>query len=359
MRKILLVLCVFVALPSGVCAQTKVKDIARISTYGDSMLQGYGLVTGLAGTGDSGKELAVARPLAEILRKNGALITVDDLQNSKSTALVLIRCEIPESGARTSDRFDVSISVINSASSLEGGELYIAPLTAPIPNGDVYGFATGRVTIENEDIPTVGVVHRGARMVRDILMEPVGNTFDLLLSPHVAGFSATTYIASQINQEYYSSPDATLPPIAVAIDDRMVRVDIPPAEQANRTAFISDVMSFDIERSLLKLPATVICNERAGSIVITGDVQISPSVLQIGDLSITTTIPAPVPTADAPLQTQANWAGVSTKESPADTTKLEDLLDALRQLNITPKEQIEVLRQLHKAGQLHARLIFE
>ncbi len=202
MRSMLLVLCVLVALPGEICAQTKVKDIARISTYGDSMLQGYGLVTGLAGTGDSGRELAVARPLAEILRKNGALITVDDLQNSKSTALVLIRCEIPEAGARKSDRFDVSISVINSASSLEGGELYVSPLTAPVPNGDVFGFAAGRITIEDENIPTVGVVHNGARIVRDILMEPVGNSFELLLSPHVAGFSATTYIAGQINQEY-------------------------------------------------------------------------------------------------------------------------------------------------------------
>src|SRR5688500_3859850 len=121
------------ALLAGVCAAphanaTTVGELARIRGQGESVIQGIGLVVGLPGTGDSGKELAVARPLAAVLANNGVPIAdFDELKSSKSVALVSVMCTVPAGGARVDDRFDVTVACLHSATSLEGGILYLAP----------------------------------------------------------------------------------------------------------------------------------------------------------------------------------------------------------------------------------------
>ena len=84
---------------AGAAEAATVQELARLKGQGQSILRGVGLVTGLNGTGDSGKELAMARPLAQVLANSGnALASPRELLSGKSVALVMVTCVVPEAG---------------------------------------------------------------------------------------------------------------------------------------------------------------------------------------------------------------------------------------------------------------------
>lgn len=354
----ILALCVVL---SGSVQAGTVRDFVRIRGQGESVLQGVGLVIGLNGTGDGGKEMATIRPLAELLRRNEMPVaSLEELANAKSAALVMVTCVIPREGAKVDDTFDARVSVINSASSLRGGELYIAPLTEPRPGGMVYAFAQGVIVIEDGDNPTTAVVPRGVRMVRPIqTTPPVEGSFDLIIDNWFAGWTSAHYIASQINDTYHLDTSPTAAQIARVIDDRTIRLLVPIEERETYAAFISDVMQTMIDPKQFGLPAMVIANTRTGSIVVTGHVQISPAVITHNDLVLTTTLPPPAPTPDRPLVTSDRWAPLETSANQNELARLDDLLAAFKQLDVDPKKQIQLLRDLHRSGSLHARLIVD
>lgn len=340
---------------------TTVRELARMRGQGESILHGIGLIGGLNGTGDSGKDLVVARPLAQVLKGLGNPVPdFDELKNSQSVALVMITCVIPETGAEVDDTFDVRVSVINGASSLDGGELWVAPLTAAIPGGDLYAFAQGPIVLEDPNVPTTGRVRMGARMVRRIATTPnVAGSFDLVIHQHFSGWTAASQIASQINQQYLLTTRKLGMSVATVVNERVIRVEVPEHEQNNPAAFLGDVMSTEVNMGLLGLPATVVVNSRTGGIVVTGDVRISPAVITHRGLTITTTTPPPVPTPDAPLVERRQWAAVEAGAGGPGSSSLSDLIQAFEQLDVPPKDQIEILQMLHRAGKLHARLVVE
>jgi flagellar P-ring protein FlgI len=343
---------------------TTVGDIARIEGRGETILKGIGLVVGLNGTGDSGKDLAMARPLAELLKNNGNPVLLDELRSVKTVALVSVTCIIPEGGAREHDTVDVIIAALHSATSLAGGQLYISPLTGPYDKPEtavVYAVAEGEVTIENAGSPRRARVRKGARIIRDIVPDRLGSSFSIVLRPSFSGWSSASEVASSINHNIYGKAGdiGGMPTVATVIDERTVRIEVPQVERANQAAFIGDVMSTPINMALLKLPAQVIYNQASGVILLTGDVEISPAVITHRDLTITTTIPAPEPTPDNPLIETRRWAALGTGVRNGDRAKLQDLLDAFNQLRIPVSEQVAILSMLEKTGKLHARLIVD
>ncbi len=364
MPRFMLPLAMVLALVCAASAPgTTVQEVARIQSQGESVLWGIGLVMGLPGTGDSGKDLALARPLAEVLRNGGVPVAeFNELKNSSSVALVMVRCTVPESGARTNDTFDVRVSVINSAKSLKGGTLFLAPLRGPTRGAEIYAVAEGDVQIEDPSVPTVGRVRLGARVVRDVnTSEMTGDSFVLVLRPHFAGWGASSEIAGKITQALTGLPGlgGTTTAIATAIDDRTIRVEIPASERRHRAAFIGDVLATRIDAALLKLPAQVICNPNTGAIIVTGDVSISPVAITHKDLVITTTVPPPIPTPGNPILETSRWTQAGTGITPNQAAKLQDLLAAFKQLNVPVNEQIAILQMLSKGGQLQARIIID
>lgn len=338
-----------------------VKELTRLKGQGESVIQGIGLVVGLSGTGDSGKELAMARPLMQVLANNGNMLgSAKELASSKSVALVTVTCTIPAAGARADDRLDAMVAVVNSAVSLKGGRLFLAPLRGPRRDDPViWAMAEGAVDLEDATVPTVGRVRGGARLLEDVMMPALEDVFELIIHPHFSGYPAATEIAASINHQYFNSPQAGGPSIATVIDDRTIRVTVPEAERAARAAFVADVLNTDINVSLLKLPAQVVCNQRTGAIIVTGDVQISPVAITHKDLVITTTIPPPQPTPEDPLIERNRWTGVYTNARPSETAKLTDLLAAFKKLDVPVTEQISILQMLRKAGKLQAELVID
>jgi len=327
------------------------------------VLQGLGLVVGLNGTGDSGEELVVARPLAKVLENHGQPIGgFEELASGRSVALVMVQCRTLRSGAQADDRLDVTVSVLNSASSLEGGELYLTPMTGPYPGSPVYAIASGPIELSDGGVATRGRVRGGAQITRSITPAPVGDSFDVILEPAFAGYQSAVHVASRIRDEYLLRPSGRLSGggvIAEAVDDRTVRVQIPENERSRRAEFIADVMSTEIDPAQLKLPARVVVNRETGAIVVTGDVEISLVAVSHENLVIRRVTPAPEPTPQNPLVETDRVVAIGTDERERERAALDDLLEAFKQLSVDVGDQIEVLQMLHKSGRLHAELIVD
>ncbi|MEM8756440.1 MAG: flagellar basal body P-ring protein FlgI [Planctomycetota bacterium] len=339
-------------------------DIVRIRGQQENNLAGLGLVVGLPGTGDSGEELITARPLFEVLRRMGNMPAgPDELSESRAVALVMVTCTVPSGGARVGDRLDVRVSTLGSASSLEGGELFLAPLRYEIRGvieGDApLAIARGTVVLDDINSPTNARVPDGARMWLDIAMGPIGRSFELVIDRSLAGHAGAVAIANRINQEWFGTPDLFGPAVATAVDDRIVRIDVPPEQTGEIPGFVSEVLSYPIDIRDLGLPARVIINRRTGVIIVTGNVRIAPVAITHKDLSITTALPEPIPTPQQPIVRQENWAGVSTGAREAETARLDDLLAAMERLDVTVEDQIDVLLSLRRSGHLQAEVIIE
>lgn len=331
-----------------------VKEISRLEGQAETVLQGFGLVAGLNGTGDSGKELALARPLFEVLRNGGnSLGTPAELGNSKSVAMVMVTCVIPRGGAKLDDTFDVIVSAVNKPGSLAGGTLLLAPLTGPYPGSPAFALAHGPVVIEGMGSPVNGRARGAARIIKDIAPPKVADAFELVLEPWFSGWSAASQVAQAIN----AKADPQGAGVAVAVDERTVKVVVPVAERPNRAGFLADVLSAELNAALLDVPAQVIYNAQTGAIVVTGDVEIAPVAITHKDLTITTTLPPPVPTQQNPVVKRDSWVDVKTQARPSEKARLSDLLAALKQLNVPVGDQISILEMLHKTGKLQARIV--
>jgi flagellar P-ring protein precursor FlgI len=343
-----------------------IQDLVRIDGQAASVLRGVGIVTGLNKTGDSGSELLLARPLAQVYRNNAVEIPeLKDLAKAKAAAIVTLWANIPEEGGRRGDTFDLFVQVSHSASSLKGGWLIVSPLLHPLPDPTntrdlVYGYGSGPITIEETEVPTVGVIRGGLQLIKDIKRQsPITTSFDLIVRPHFRSLSTTRMIASEINglTADLENTDDAASQIASPIDDTVVRVLIPEHERANPSNFIASVLTKRFSPSLMDLPAQVIVNDRTGTIIVTGDVEVSAVTIGNDKLVITTTTPAPTPTPQDPLVSRTSWTEFGSTSTPAEHARITDLLEAFKQLSVPVHDQINILAQIDRTGRLHARFI--
>ncbi|TVQ31737.1 MAG: flagellar basal body P-ring protein FlgI [Phycisphaeraceae bacterium] len=343
---------------TGRVQATSVQELVRLEGQGESVLQGFGLVVGLPGTGDTGDQLVVARPLAKFLESQGNPIdSFDELAKSRSVAVVTVSCRIPREGAKADDMFDVFVNAVHNPRSLEGGELILTPLRGPLPGQGVFAIAQGPLVIEGAN-DRRGRVRQGARITRPINMPTINSdgSITLVIHPHVAGWTTAQLLASVIN-DHRVGLDPAAEAIAHVRDERTVQVRIPAPELPDPASFIADVLSVRFDPSLMALPAKVLVNERQGVIVVTGEVQISPVIITHGDLVITTVTPPQEPTPENPNVEQQRWSRVTTGGRDADMARLQDLLTAFKTLDVPVRDQIAILTELHATGRLHAELV--
>jgi flagellar P-ring protein precursor FlgI len=354
MRNALLLITVIAALLAPRAAfAVKVADITRLSGQRPNVLTGLGLVVGLKGSGDGGAYLPAIKPLAGMLSKFANPTTAKELSQADNVALVLLSAKVPSNGVRDGDQIDVYVMSQGAAKSLKGGRLFITPMTGPVPDSGIFAMAEGPVQIEDPSSPTVGVVKGGAVMEADMpaqVIDPSGR-FTLILQDPSADWTTASTIAKTINDA--EGADGEI--LAVAADSKNIIVTIPPGERARPDSFISRVRQLPVP--LLPTEARVQVNERTGTLIVTGDVEISPVVISHKGLTITTMEPEPVPSPRAPVLRTKNLV-------PLDTTrrggaKLQDLVNALEQLKVPAEDRITIVKELYKTGMLHAKLIVE
>ncbi len=341
------------ALPAGA---VQVQDIARLKGSESNKIIGMGLVVGLNGTGDGGNYESAMRPLAEMIGRFVDPNTVwTELSDVDNVALVTVTAELPPNGVREGDRVDVRISSIGPAKSLAGGTLFMTPLMAPRPDVDmIFAFAEGPISIENEDNPTVAKVANGAILTRDIVTRHVQNgQVTLVIDGRHASWPVARNLAQNINDEL--NPEGS--PLARATDPKNVTVQVPMWERNDPSLFLSKLMVMSFPTPLMPIEARVIINEGTGTIVMSGDVEISPVVISKKGLTITRITPTPQADEFSPIKTESNFIGVD----PADKggAKLADLIEAFNQLKVDAQDRIEIIKAIHATGHLHAKLIYE
>lgn len=338
---------------------TQVQDLVRIKGHERNVLTGMGIVIGLDGTGDEGKDsMVAARPYAKLLENLGNPIgTLDELAKADSYALVMVTMNIPATGVREGDRLDVSVETLFNATSLSGGRLIVSLLRSPAPDSPdlvPLAYAEGSIVIEGEN-PRSGVVRKGGQMRADIRANPLtsAGTMGLVLKDHYAGYPVATTIANAINDEFYVEGYAE---IAVVEDAKNIRILVPQADRARAADFISMLLTIPIDPSLIQSEARIVVNEKQGIIVVTGNVEIGPVGITHKGLSITSVVsPAPQGTGGV-----RGWRPLDTTDGVSRaSTRLQELLSAFDQLSVPVEDQIAIIYELKKTGALHAEIVSE
>jgi flagellar P-ring protein precursor FlgI len=340
---------------AGQALGAQVQDLVRIKGAEGSKLVGTGLVVGLPGSGD-GKNISVTLQVAELLKQTSdPTVVASALQNLKNVALVALSVTVPAAGVREGDQLDVYVSSLAGAKSLKGGRLFLVPMLGPIRGMGIFAFAEGPVTIESDDSPTAGVVKQGAQMVRDVRAHAIKDgKLTLVLNNAVAGWPMAAELASLINSALV--PDD--PDLAIAVDPKNVVIEVPEYERANPANFINEILNTRVYTSMVNTGAVVAVNEKAGTIVVDGEVEIAPIVVRVKGLTITVVAPQQDPNAGAAAQPQEQ-PFIELDPSKRGGAKLKDLLAALNQLNVEVGDCIALIREIHKSGKLYARLIEE
>jgi flagellar P-ring protein precursor FlgI len=262
--------------------QVLVRDITSVEGVRENMLVGYGLVVGLRGTGDRQQTIFTVQTLANAMQKMGVLITPSTVV-VKNVAAVFITASLPPF-SRPGSKLDVTVSSIGDAQSLEGGVLLMSALHGP--DGQIYaeaqgplvmgGYSAGTGTNRKEvNAANVGLIPQGALVERDTSVDLSGfKTVSLLLRN--PDFTTATQIADAVNKEFHK-------PVASALDSSRVDIGVADTSSQSVTILISRVQNLVLS---VHTPAKIVINERTGTIVMGGDVKLSPVSVIHGSLSI-------------------------------------------------------------------------
>ncbi len=339
-----------------------IQDITRLEGYGTDRLWGMGLVVGLNGTGDSAKVTPKARQLAVLMEHAGNPIAgLEEALEARSVAIVMVTAKLPETGVLTGDEYHLDVQTVFDAKSLEGGNLFLTPMRGANPgNPYIYAFGSGKLSFDGAS-RTSGRVSHGCRIIKDLRKSVVSEfgTVTFQIRENYASNGTATLIANLINQDRQGLRSEGAPPIARALDERSVVVDIPDEELANPVRFIADLQKIVFDQSLLRMRPRIVVNEAAGLIVITGNVVIKPTVISSGGLVVTTTEPEIPATLENPLITQSNSTLVATGGDADSVAQAQALLEAMRRMNVPVQEQIQMFRELSRSGALSVPVEFQ
>ncbi len=341
----------------------RLKELAAIEGVRDNQLVGYGLVVGLAGTGDRRQTVFSAQSLTNMLERMGVTVPPTAIQ-VRNTAAVMVTATLPPF-AQPGGHIDATAAAIGDATSLQGGLLVMTGLRGP--DGQVYavsqgpvvtgGFVAGRGgTQQTLNHPTVGRVPGGALIERAAPTRlPAGR---LRLQLRQPDFTTAARVAEVINKKLAAAG----PPPARPENSALVSVEI-PAAYAERTAeFVAGLENLVVEADRA---AKVVVNERSGTIVMGKEVRISPVAILHGNLTVeiqTTFAVSQPPPLSAGTTEVVPQVGVGIKEEKARNVVLkqgatvEELVRALTAIGSTPRDVIAILQNLRAAGALEAEL---
>jgi flagellar P-ring protein precursor FlgI len=338
-----------------------IRDLTQIQGVRDNQLVGYGLAIGLKSTGDSQQTYFTVQTLANSLQRMGVQIS-PSVVVVKNVAAVFVTATLPPF-ARPGMRIDVTVSSVGDAKSIQGGVLLLTALRAA--NGEVFAEAQGPLVIggysegaggnsKSVNQPTVGRIAEGATVERDasVDLSRFKTVSFLLLN---SDFTAARDIAEVINKEFGK-------PIATALDSRRIDVDVAASGAPSVPILISRVQNLSIN---FRSPAKVVVNERTGTIVMGGDVRLSPvSVIQ-GSLTIDIetkhVVVQPPPLSNGNTEV-VDETKTTVNDAPAQSIQLEEganvdeLIKGLHAIGATSHDIISILQAIKAAGGLQADL---
>jgi flagellar P-ring protein precursor FlgI len=340
----------------------RLRDLVQVEGARDNQLIGYGLVAGLAGTGDQTTQIPYnTQAITNMLRQLGLTLNPNAFIQPTTVAAVMVTANLP-TFTEIGQKIDVTVSALGNAQSLRGGVLLMTELRGT--DGQVYAIAQGSLLVsgfaasgqaasETVNIPTVAHIPRGATVER---MPPARFTLGdmILLDLDHRSFGNAARITQAIN--------AAMGPIAVARGPGEVAVRGPYAAAA-RVQFVADLL--DIEVTPEPPPAEVVIDAQSGTVVIGENVRIGPAAVAYGTLSVTVNerpqVSQPAPfsggqtTVVPRTQLRATEKQLKVLALP-NAPRVSDIVRNLNAIGATSSDLIAILQALHQAGALHARI---
>ena len=341
-------LLIFTLLYSTIYA-TKIADVAKVVGVRDNHLIGYSLVVGLKKTGDGTTSKFTLQSIANMLKAMNIDMDPIDIK-SKNVAAVVVTAELAPF-SKQGDKFNITVSSIGDAKSLEGGTLLMTPLKGV--DGKIYALAQGAVTVgglnsgaASQSHPTVGLIYNGGLVEREILIDLYNKEY-VTLSLKESNFKNSVNIQKSINT-FYSTQ------VAVAMDPRTVKLKRP--KNRSMTEFLAEVQDIDMSYNVKN---KIVINERTGTIISGIDIHIKPIILTHGDITIKikeqidVNKPAGSMVVDSDTVIGLNENELYTKKG---TTTVANLVRSLQKLGATPKDIISILEAMKSAGSISAEL---
>jgi flagellar P-ring protein precursor FlgI len=348
----------------------RIKDLTSLAGIRSNQLVGYGIVVGLAGSGDGNTGITL-QSMQSLVARFGITSTLDGF-NGDNAAAVMLTAKLPPF-SKPGQTIDVTVSTIGGSESLKGGTLLMSPLLGS--DGETYAIAQGNVVVgglgvEGADnssltvnIPTVGRIPGGASVERMVETAFLDTDF-VILNLHQGDFSTALNISQAINETFGDG-------MAMPLDKNSIRVRA-PNDPSQKVGFVSMLENLEVEKA--SPPAKIIINSRTGTIVISGDVKVMPAAVAHGSLKVTVNEDVNVDQADA----LAVGAGANANAGPAvenpdteieveeDVAKaflfgqgvsLSDIVDSINAVGATSSDLVAILEALREAGALNAELI--
>jgi flagellar P-ring protein precursor FlgI len=369
MRALALLLFVMLIGAPGIsrAQQVPLSSIGRFDGWRENSLIGYGLVTGLAGSGDTRRNEVTQQALKNVLSRLGTAVTEQQI-SSRNVAVVIVIAKLPAS-ANVGDKLDITVSSIGDARSLAGGTLLMTPLMGP--DQRAYALAQGALVTgghsfeadlnsQQRNYPTSALLQGGATVERGVEASILGSDGAVRFLLNEPNFATASRIASAINSRFGN--------VAVARNADEVRIAYQRGS-SELTAFAAEIQSLYVEPDRA---ARVVINERTGTVVAGGDVMISSVVISQGDVRVTVTGDrhASQPSfidgfaRDIRSLTVTNTR-LDVEEGSGDAvvnfpnTSVADLVEGLSRARVNTRRTIAILQAIKAAGALHADLIVQ
>jgi flagellar P-ring protein FlgI len=358
MRKLLLLLALFAAPLHA----ERIKDMGAFEGVRVNQLTGYGIVVGLAGTGDDSLDYSTLAMKGAVSRF-GLTLPAGVNPSLKNAAAVVITAELP-AFAKPGQKLDVTVSAMGKAKSLRGGTLIMAPLYGA--NGAIYAMAQGNLVVGglgidaadgskvSVNIPSAGRIGGGATVERAVDTGFTSGT-QLTFNLSTPDLTNARIVAAAINLSLGA-------PLARAMDGVSIVIAAPEGGEA-RTAMMSRIENIDVNPAIP--PARVIVNARTGTVVINGMVRILPAAVTHGKLTVRIDEKAKV------IQPNAFGAGKTTIQpssqiaveesaTPAFIMRgasLADIVAAINRIGASPGDLVAILEALKQAGAMEGELV--
>ena len=338
----------------------RIKDIADFEGVRDNQLVGYGLIVGLAGTGDRLRtSVFTKQTLIGMLERLGVNTRDNAAQlDTRNVAAVMVTANLP-AFSRTGSRIDVAVSALGDATNLQGGVLLVSPLLGA--DGEVYAVAQGAVATGaiaargagasvQRGVPTAARIANGAVVERDVPFTLAGRN-TLRLSLRNPDLTTARRMATAINQAMRAE-------LAQATDPRTVSVNVTGRDAV---AFLTDIEQLRVQPDMM---ARVVIEEASGTIVMGADVRVSMVAIAQGNLTIRVT-ETPVVSQPGPLSGGTTAVVPRTNIQIDDQNErrmgvlqtgvsLQELVRGLNALGVGPRDLISILQTIKAAGALQA-----
>ena len=364
--RFLFILFALIFLHVGLSEAARIKDLTNIQGVRENQLIGYGIVIGLAGTGDSSTNIFFSiQTIASMLKKLGLTVPESEVDGLKfkNMATVMVTSSLPPF-ARSGNHIDVLVSSIGDAKSLQGGTLLLTPLKAP--NGKVYAVAQGSVSIGGFEAGragkgvqknhlNVGRIAGGALVEKETPFK-FANKKSLTLALDQPDFTTSNRIANTINIFFKDH-------IAFSKDSGSVEITVPNRFQKNVVKFVSSLERLRVSPDT---KAKIIIDERTGTIVIGENVRISTIAVSHGSLTIQikedpeVVQPKPLSKGETTVVPRTRVIveeGEDRLLVVPEGASISNIVTALNAIGVTPRDLIAILQAIKAAGALHADLI--